>query len=197
MKLLKVLSLVFITTTTTLSIAQNKGNDKESSSIEQQFEELYKKSSSYQKYKVIDKKAYSDLKRNVVNSIKGLESTINSKQGSITSLETESKSLKDQITELNQKLDASLAQENEISFLGINLTKTSYNLLVWSIISILIVLLVFFVYRFKNSNTVTKNTKIAFNDIEEEFELHKRKSLENEQKLRRKLQDEINKQRGV
>ncbi|SEB68467.1 hypothetical protein SAMN04489761_1439 [Tenacibaculum sp. MAR_2009_124] len=197
MKLLKVLSLIFITTATVTSIAQEKQTNKESNLIKEQFEELYKKSSSYQKYKVIDKKAYSDIKRNVMNSLKGLESTINSKQDTITTLEGESNLLKSQISELNQKLEVSLAQENEISFLGIDLAKTSYNVLVWSIISILIILLVFFIYRFKNSNNVTKKTKVSLDEIEEEFDVYKRKSIENEQQLRRKLQDEINKQRGV
>ncbi|CAM1363543.1 hypothetical protein [Tenacibaculum xiamenense] len=197
MKLLKVLSFIFITTTTSLSVAQDKGNNSESKLIQNQFEELYKKSSSYQKYKVIDKKAYSALKGNVVNSVKGLEDTIKLKQTSITTLEATSKSLENKIAELNQKLEVSLTQENEISFLGINLTKTSYNLFVWSIISVLIVSLLFFIYRFKNSNSITKKTQLAYNEIEEEFELHKKKSLEKEQQLRRKLQDEINKQRGV
>ena len=52
-------------------------------------------------------------------------------------------------------------------------------------------------YKFYNSNTVTKEAQNNLTDVEQEFELHRKKSLEKEQKLRRKLQDEINKQRNA
>ena len=77
------------------------------------------------------------------------------------------------------------------------MTKNSYNLLLWSIITVLAITTVFFILRFKNSNSLTKAAKTNLAEIEEEFELHRKKSLEKEQKLRRQLQDEINKQRGV
>ncbi|WP_407267387.1 hypothetical protein R8G64_12630 [Tenacibaculum maritimum] len=44
---------------------------------------------------------------------------------------------------------------------------------------------------------MTKEAKNNLAEIEQEFEEHRKKSLEKEQKIRRQLQDEINKQRGV
>ena len=90
-----------------------------------------------------------------------------------------------------------VAQKDSIKFLGIEFSKSTYNLLVWSLIGILIILLLYFIYRFKNSNVVTVKAKTDLQELEEEFAVHKKKSLDREQKLRRKLQDEINKQRGV
>ncbi|MCB0431897.1 MAG: tRNA (guanine-N1)-methyltransferase, partial [Mangrovimonas sp.] len=65
----------------------------------------------------------------------------------------------------------------------------------WGIIGILLALLGFFIYKFKNSNTITKESKKALADIELEFEEHRKVALEREQKVRRQLQDELNKQK--
>ena len=66
----------------------------------------------------------------------------------------------------------------------------------WSIIAALIALLAIFIFRFKNSNIVTKATKNALAELENEFKEHRRIALEREQKVRRELQDELNKREG-
>ena len=42
---------------------------------------------------------------------------------------------------------------------------------------------------------MTKDAKRALSEMEEEFEEHRKTALEREQKVRRQLQDEINKQK--
>ena len=84
-----------------------------------------------------------------------------------------------------------------MSLFGIQMSKTSYNILMWSIIAGLLTFLLVFIYKFKNSNSITKSAKIALAEVETEFEEHRRVALEREQKVRRQLQDEINKQKGV
>jgi hypothetical protein len=76
------------------------------------------------------------------------------------------------------------------------MSKGGYNALMWTIIAGLFALLLFFIYKFKNSNTITKQAKKALLETEEEYEEYRRNSLEREQKVRRQLQDEINKQKN-
>ena len=76
------------------------------------------------------------------------------------------------------------------------MSKTSYNILLWSIIGGLLAFLLFFIYKFKNSNAVTKQAKLSLAETEEEFEEHRKRALEREQKVMRRLQDEINKQKA-
>ena len=75
------------------------------------------------------------------------------------------------------------------------MTKTGYNTILWSIITGLLAFLLFFIYRFKASNTITKQANALLADTEAEFENYKAKALEREQKVRRELQDELNKQK--
>jgi hypothetical protein len=60
---------------------------------------------------------------------------------------------------------------------------------------LLVLSLLFFIYKFKNSNSITKHARLALQDLEDEFEEHRKTSVEREQKIRRQLLDEINKQK--
>ncbi len=52
-----------------------------------------------------------------------------------------------------------------------------------------------FIGRFKQSNSITKDIKNRLKETEEEFDNHRKVALEREQKVRRQLQDELNKQK--
>ncbi|OSY87508.1 hypothetical protein WH52_11635 [Tenacibaculum holothuriorum] len=165
--------------------------------VENQFKELYKKSNNYQIYKVVKKNEFLTLQKNVTDSISVLKKDIVTKQKHIDTHLNSIKSLQAKISTLNTDLTTSIEKEDAISFVGIPLQKGTYNTIMWSAILGLFAALAFFIYKFNNSNSVTKETKDALVDVENEFEAHKKKALEREQKLRRQLQDEINKQRGV
>ena len=83
-----------------------------------------------------------------------------------------------------------------MALFGMQMSKGGYNGLMWTIIAALLILLLFFIYKFKNSNAVTKQAKKSLLETEEEYEEYRRNSLEREQKVRRQLQDEINKQKN-
>ena len=171
-------------------------SDNQKITLEQQFDDLYRKSTSYQVYKVISKEKYQQLKKNVLDSISTLNDKILKKDNQLKENNTEIEKTKQELSTIRQNLSSAVSRENSISFLGIELNKTSYNFLVWSIIAILLAGSGYFIFKFFRSNILTKEAQNSLVEVEEEFEIHRKKSLEREQKLRRKLQDEINKQRN-
>ncbi|WP_435254302.1 hypothetical protein [Tenacibaculum sp. A30] len=181
----------------TQSIIAQENLPEQPNTVENQFNELYKKSNNYQVYKVIKKNEYLRLQKSILDSIKVIKTDAASKQVKINEQQKSITELQTKIDALNSDLTTSIGKEDAISFIGIPLNKATYNTIVWGIIFALLAGLAFFIYRFNNSNVVTKETKSLLADTEEEFEQYKRKSIEKEQKLRRQLQDEINKQRGV
>ena len=181
----------------TQSIIAQENLPEQPNTVENQFNELYKKSNNYQIYKVIKKNEYLRLQKSILDSIKVIKTDAASKQVKINEQQKSITELQTKIDTLNTDLAPSIGKEDAISFIGIPLNKATYNTIVWGIIFALLAGLAFFIYRFNNSNVVTKETKSLLADTEEEFEQYKRKSIEKEQKLRRQLQDEINKQRGV
>ncbi len=171
--------------------------EKKSNTIEQSIDSLYIKSSSWEFYKLIKKNRYQNLKKEILDSLYYYKSDILFKNKTIRDQKDSIKESKEVINTLSTDLKLSLDKRNQISFLGTSLTKTTFQIIVWSIILTLIVVLLYFMYQFKNSHVITKNAKNELHSVEEEFEAFKKKVMTKEQKLRRQLQDEINKQRGV
>ncbi len=169
---------------------------KQDNTIDNQFRTLYKNSNNYQEYKVVKKKDYGVLHTNVLDSVKAFNTLLLNKNATINSQKSTIDKLEKENSDLSTKLTTSKTNENSISLFGILLTKSNYSILLFTIIFILIAGLVTFIYKFKNSNVITSEAKSNLEEVENEFNLFRKKSLEREQKLRRQLQDEIIKNRN-
>ena len=190
----QILLFTFLISFSFSTLSQENNNQR---TIEQSIDSLYIKSSSWEFYKIIKKTRYQQLKKEVLDSLNYYKSDIQSKSRFIKKQQDSIQDAKKVIDDLSLDIKLSLDKRNEIKFLGISFTKTTYQLFVWGIIIALLVILSYYVYRFSNSHLVTKNAQKELADLEEEFATHKKKAMSKEQKLRRQLQDEINKQRGV
>lgn len=187
-------SLLIVILITSATVAQQK---KDTLSLEQQFDKIYRTSTSYQEYKVISKSKYSTLKISVIDSLKTLQRELKSKHQLILSQNDSIQNLQKKMTELDADLKQTNIEKDSISLFGILISKTTYNIILWSSVIILLLSLCYFVFKFKNSHLITSEAKENLKEAEDELAAYKKKSLEREQKLRRELQDEINKQRGA
>ncbi|MEN8884587.1 MAG: hypothetical protein ABF244_10225 [Flavobacteriaceae bacterium] len=193
MKSLYLLILLLLIST----VAVSQETTKDTLTIEEQFDRIYRISSSYQEYKVIRKTTYQSLKTNALDSIKIIDKELQLKNIHNNVLNDSLQEVKKVLEILETDMKLLITEKNSISFLGIQLNKSTYTIIVWSIILLLIIALLYFIYQYKNSYSVTSEAKSNLSEAEEELAIHKKKSLEREQKLRRQLQDEINKQRGA
>ena len=192
----KTISIFLFQLVILFSFAQETSSINEGT-IEEQFNYLTKISSNYNSkgktYEVVNRVYFEALKLHVLDSLKKLENNIMLSNKTITEQQEQLSKLEDELNTTKKTLDKTNIEKDKMFLFGIQLTKTSYNLLLWSIISVLFVLLIVFIYKFKSSNSVTRQAKKALEETEQEFEEHRRIALEREQKVRRQLQDEINK----
>ena len=165
-------------------------------SINGQFETLYKKSNNYQDYKVVERTSILTLKKNAVDSLNALKTTIVQNQNLINVQKKEIRVLNKNLELTKTSLSEVTEEKDAIIFFGAALTKDTYKTIMWGIVFALLALLLFFIYRFKSSLKGTKEAVANLQDLEKEFEDHRRRALEREQKINRKLQDEINKQKS-
>ncbi len=197
---LKTLFILFLITSFS---AFSQEEIKEDNSIEGQFDKIYRTSTTFRppgtgkKYKVIDLVKYQSLKTNILDSIKNSKKIISEKENLLISERSNLQKVNAALNKTKVELDAALQKENTISLLGVQLDKVTYNLILWFIIITLALCLSFFVFKFTRSNVLTKTAQENLTSVEEEFEDHRKKSIEREQKLRRQLQDEINKHRNA
>ncbi|WP_055436481.1 hypothetical protein [Lacinutrix algicola] len=170
-------------------------------SIESQFDYLTKKSNGWkdqrgQRYEVIRIQWIEKIKSNTLDSLKAVHKTLNDTKAVVIKQNDEISKLKTNLSSTQGTLDQTNTEKDSMSLFGIQMSKGGYNGLMWSIIGGLLALALFFMYRFKNSNATTKEAKKSLTETEEEFEEHRRIALEREQKVRRQLQDEINKHKN-
>ncbi|WP_299837775.1 hypothetical protein [uncultured Tenacibaculum sp.] len=198
---MKTINFLFVLLFSTSLFAQTKLTKKEirelPNTIENEFKKAYGLSNTWKEYKMIPRNEFLVFQKNVLDSVTILRKEIVARQEIVDSQKKEITTLNENISKVSNDLTSSQDKENQISVLGIATNKTTYNMFTWSLIGILLLALVFFISKFKSSNFLTKKAKNDLAEIEQEFESFRKKSLEKEQKLRRQLQDEINKQRGV
>ncbi len=192
-KLIPVIAILFCVS----SFAQERPQRKmiDSGTVEQQFDYLIKKSNRYQDYKVVRQTWLNQLKKSVNDSLNLIKKDLSDtkivlieKENKITSLTSTLDSTNNNVVILNKEKDS-------INFFGALISKPVYNTILWTIIGVLFVGLLFYIFKFNRGNLITKETNDKFNELEREYEGHRQRSLEREQVLRRKLQDEINKQK--
>lgn len=203
-----IITLVTIFLVSTSNFAQvntNNNHDElslNSGTIDSQFEFIFVKSGDFkgtngQAYEAVKQAWLYTLKAHTLDSLKTVHKNLNDTRAVVELQAKEIKDLKLNLSNTQSKLDKTNNEKNNMALFGLQMSKTSYNMLMWSIIGSLLTLLIFFIYKFKNSNLTTKNAKYALAEIEEEFEEHRKTALVREQKVRRQLQDEINKQKGA
>ncbi len=163
--------------------------------LNDQMTEAFDKSNSYQEYKVIKKTQLATLKRNILDSVSNFDKRIYAQENELGMQKKDIDSLRQNLKNTQQNLEASKEKEDGIEIFGILTSKATYNSIMWIIILILLLISGFLFYRFLNSHKITNAAQLKMAEMEIELEDYRRNSLEREQKLRRKLQDEINKNR--
>jgi hypothetical protein len=170
------------------TLAQEK-----SPTLDDQFVDVIDKSNRYEDYKVVKIYKLNKLKKNVLDSIKVFKDSLNNAHGTIDQQQFEITAVKDSLVTLQSELSISKQKEDGISLFGSLIKKSTYKTTMWSIIGLLGLIVLFLFYKFKNSNAVTRDANNRLAETEAEFDEHRQKNLEQQQVLRRKLQDEINK----
>lgn len=165
--------------------------------IDSQFEYIYKKSGNYnadgKRYEVVRQINLNKLRKNVSDTIKEANKNSAELKTTIATHESSIAALNKQLEDTQSKLSSVTEEKDSISLFGAQVSKATYNFILWTVIAGLLLLLFLFIYKFRNSIYLTQEAKSKLSDLETEYENHRRRALEREQKISRQLQDEINK----
>ena len=182
-----------------LQFAQSQSETEEPSldggTIDSQFEFVDKKSGNYRaegrRYEVVRTLNLDKLRQNVKDTLEAFNKNKAELKAIIAGNEASIASLNDKLEQTTSNLNKVTEEKDSMSFLGLMVSKGSYNLIMWTMITVLFLLLLLFIYRFRNSNYLTQEAKVRLSELEQEYEDHRRRALEREQKISRQLQDEI------
>ena len=175
--------------------AQNDEPSLDRGSIDSQFEYVYKKSGNYRadgkRYEVVRTLNLDKLRKNVKDTINAFNKNKAELRATISGNEATIASLNDKLEQTTGNLNQVTEEKDSMSFFGMLVSKSSYNLIMWTVIIVLFLMLLLFIYRYRNSNYLTQEAKVRLSELEQEYEDHRRRALEREQRISRQLQDEI------
>ncbi|MFB6340970.1 hypothetical protein ACE1ET_04585 [Saccharicrinis sp. FJH62] len=181
------LVLFLLISVTVSTFAKDVNAWKEEPNLEQQYD-VFKKNLNYwnlQYFMTPDQldQFYGAVK----DSISNLEKVIIKSENQILSLQNDLKTNKSRTDQLQAKLDESIKRQNSIPVLGMQVDKSAYSITLYAIIIAVLVFAGIMFLMFKRSNAVTVKTKTEYQELMEEYEQHKKNSLDRYTKINTEL----------
>ncbi|WP_143961759.1 hypothetical protein [Litoribacter populi] len=164
-----------------------------SGTISSQFEYLNSISNNYQEYKVVKKTNLDKIQKNITDSLDFYKVQIVDVQKELATQKTQLAEMEKKMVTAEAEKNAAIDAKDNFAFLGMPIHKSNYNNLMWGIVGVLGMALLFFLFKFNKSHKVTSETLRTLEETKEEFEQHRKNTLERERKLNRQLVDEMNK----
>ncbi|WP_054718024.1 hypothetical protein [Marinifilum fragile] len=181
----------------TESTQQEAKPSLDNGTISSQFQYMTKKSSNWQGHEVIKVEMLSKYQSNVQDSLNQLKSFLKKSETKVDNQGREIDNLNTEIQNLKKELDETIRMKDSMKFLGMELSKSTYNTLMWVLILGSLAVAGVCFMMFKRSNVVTVETKQTLDEVREEFDTHRKNALVREQKLARRLQDEVIKNKNL
>ncbi len=165
---------------------------KDDSSLQGQYQSVLSRSKSMNGYKLVNPYRLSAFWKNVSDTLATKRKELARAKTQISSQALTIDTLKTQIAGKENTLINTNAKLDEISLLGLPLTRSTYSLIVWSLIIVLALALTFVVIRSAKHVHEAKYRSGLYEEIAQEYQNYKIKANDKEKKLARELQDERN-----
>lgn len=171
------------------SFAQKKNSDawKSETNLEKQFEVFKENVNFWNGSYFMEPEALDQFYGALSDSVMVLEKVVAANRSQILTLQNELSKNKKQTAELQSRLDISIKHQNAITVFGMHIEKTTYAVILYSIILGLLVLSAIVLMFFKRSNAITVYTKKEYRELKEEFETHKKNALDRYTKMNMEL----------
>lgn len=187
-----ILILLFFGTGFAASFAQDSTatqNSLRSGTITSQFDYIYRVSNSFQDHEVVKKSNLEQLKANVLDSIRTMSKEVSALKLQMTTMGDSVVIMQNLLSAEIKEKNQAIADRDNFSFLGMGIQKAAYSSMMWALVLVLAGALSFFaVQYFRSSSKISKAEKDLI-EVQEEFEQHRKNTLERERKLKRELID--------
>ena len=131
-------------------------------------------------------KSIMDTLTQARQGLKASQAKLTVSNKTIDSLQASIKANTESLNASNQKVDT-------VSFIGIPVTKETYNLVMWGLVLVFGATVAIVIARSGSSTREAKYRTQLYSELEEEYRVYKVKAVEKEKKMARELQTERNK----
>ena len=167
-----------------------------SSSIDGQIKYLEDKTRIYENYRAIREDMFQKINKNIRDTLTADRNKINELNNLASALKITYDSLNLILENTTANLNEMTATKNSISVIGIEINKTAYNTIMWSITGILLAVLAIGFLIFKRNLITTIRTGKELKDLREEFETYRQTTRIAREKMQMDHFNEIKKLKG-
>lgn len=194
--LFSLLALLAFSVTELSAQAGNPANASDTTTLQQQFDDMLRVSNRYQKFRVVNQVFLTAFIGNVNDSISVYTHQIGDLNQTITAQAVKIEGLAKNVSDRDAKIQALTEEKDSMNLLGMPLSKMTYSTIMWSAIFGLLALLALLFLRMQVALSGANEARNTNSQLSEDLAKAKKRCLEVEQDLGRKLQDEINRNRG-
>ncbi|MEA3462072.1 MAG: hypothetical protein U9R49_09345 [Bacteroidota bacterium] len=155
----------------------------DSATLDAQLNYIHEKTRVYNDYRAIRDDIFLKMKRNVMDTLNGSRLEVEELNSRLTDRDFQIETLNTDLTRTKNEKDEAVRNRDSLSFIGIQMSKGFYNLILWFIILGLAALAVIMVMMFRRSHKVTKEVQDELQSTQEEFEKYRKSSREKYEKL--------------
>jgi predicted nucleic acid-binding Zn-ribbon protein len=186
--------IVFLVLTVTLLSGQllaqeTNENALQSGTIDEQFDYIYGASNNYQEYKVVRRSFLDRLKSNMLDSIQTMRGEVLELKNDVQTRQDSIRSIQNLLAQTESEKQEAIAAKDNFNFLGLGIQKGVYSTFMWILVGALAAALALFSFKYFRSFSKIKKAEKDLAELQEEFEQHRKNTLERERKLKRELID--------
>ncbi len=167
-----------------------------SSSIDGQIKYLEEKTRIYENYRAIREDMFQKINRNIRDTLSSGRNKINELNNLTSGQRVTYDSLNLILENTTTNLNEVTATKNSISVLGLEVNKTTYNSIMWTVVFILLVVLAIGFLIFKRNLFTTIRTGKELKDLRDEFEAYRQSTRVAREKMQMDHFNEIKKLKG-
>ena len=164
----------------------------EPSTLNEKYDDLLRKSETYQIYKVITREGLQNLWSEVQDTLSTNISEIARYQAMAMAANEEKENAQAQLQTKEQELIIAQSSVGSVSFLGSEIPESTYHAIVWSIAFILLAVAGWLGFMYKNSYAVTDKANKEYQALQREYDNFRDASREKQVKIKRELQTALN-----
>lgn len=130
----------------------------------------------YENFRAIREDIYQKLNRNILDSVTAEKNKVAELKNLTAALNGRTDSLNVLLASTREKLDEVTATKNKIRVLGLEINKTAYNTIMWTLLGGILLLMIIGFLIFRRNLVVLLRTEKDLKELKEEFEAYRQSS---------------------
>lgn len=189
MKNISFIALLFLGFSSGFAQTSSDQGSLESGTLESQFDYVYRVSNNYEAYKVIRKTHFNQLKSNVQDSLATIRKDVVALKQDVLHAQDSIQIIQNQLDQAESEKALAIKTKDSFSFLGLPIQKTLFATIMWLLVIGLALALAYFSMKYFGSFSRIKKAEQDLDHMQQEFDQHRKNTLERERKLKRQLID--------